>query len=68
MDVLAVSEGVIHVSDNPAEVPGEGNGNSEEQVQQENKFQRAISVWRGMVIFGLHSVQVARLVLIILSP
>src|SRR5437773_12337772 len=50
MDLIAVSEGAVDAAGIQAEVPGEGQGKSEKQVQEENRFQRAISVWRGIAL------------------
>lgn len=43
MDALAASESLLHAS---SDAPS--NDKTEEQKQEENKFQRAISAWRGM--------------------
>jgi hypothetical protein len=43
MDVFAVSESVIA----PQEEKPDGNSGAEGQPEEANKFQRAISAWRG---------------------
>lgn len=47
MDALIATESALNASTLTEGAPAEEPAKSEKQVQEENKFQQAIAVWRG---------------------
>ncbi|PGH12069.1 hypothetical protein AJ80_06888 [Polytolypa hystricis UAMH7299] len=55
MDVLAAAEGVLHEHSAGDAPSAADTGKSETQIREENKFQQAIAVWRGIDLANLVS-------------
>ncbi|KKZ65605.1 homeobox protein cut-like protein [[Emmonsia] crescens] len=53
MDALIATESALNANTSTESTPAEEPAKSEKQVQEENKFQQAIAVWRGIDLASL---------------